>query len=106
EGHARAILGAQDEKTIETLADKVIAGHLSVRATEALVRQAREKKERSKDGAPSPKEKSAAVRDLEARLTRTLGTQVEVRDNGNKGEVAIPYADLDALDRLIDKLLP
>jgi ParB family chromosome partitioning protein len=106
EGHARAILGAHDEKTIETLADKVIAGRLSVRATEALVRQAREKKERAKDGAPSTKEKSAAVRDLEARLTRTLGTRVEVRDNGNKGEVAIPYADLDALDRLIDKLLP
>ena len=40
------------------------------------------------------------MRDLEARLTRALGTQVEVRDRGNKGEIAIPYADLDALDRL------
>jgi ParB family chromosome partitioning protein len=107
EGHARAILGAHDEKAIEALADKVIAGKLSVRATEALVRQAREKKERAKDGASAAsKEKSAAVRDLEARLTRTLGTKVEVRDTGNKGEIAIPYADLDALDRVIDKLLP
>ena len=106
EGHARAILGAQDEKAIEALADKVIAGRLSVRATEALVRQAKEKKERAKNGAPAPGEKSAAVRDLETRLTRVLGTKVEVRDHGNKGEIAIPYADLDALDRVIDKLLP
>ena len=45
------------------------------------------------------------MRDLEARLTRALGTKVEVRDRGNKGEVAIPYADLDALDRILDKLL-
>jgi hypothetical protein len=30
---------------------------------------------------------------------------VEVRDKGNKGEIAIAYADLDALDRLIEKLL-
>jgi hypothetical protein len=49
--------------------------------------------------------KSASVRDLEARLSRALGTRVEVRDAGNKGEIAIGYADLDALDRLIEKLL-
>jgi ParB family chromosome partitioning protein len=45
------------------------------------------------------------VRDLETRLSRALGTKVEVRDSGNKGEIAIGYADLDALDRLIEKLL-
>ena len=44
-------------------------------------------------------------RDLEQRLTRALGTKVEVRDRGNKGEIAIPYADLDALDRILAKLL-
>jgi ParB family chromosome partitioning protein len=49
--------------------------------------------------------KTASVRDLEQRLTRSLGTKVEVRDRGNKGEVVIPYGDLDALDRLLDKLL-
>jgi ParB family chromosome partitioning protein len=45
------------------------------------------------------------VRDLELRLSRALGTKVEVRDQGNKGEIALPYADLDALDRLLSKLL-
>ena len=104
EGHARALLGAADDSKIEHLADKVIAGKLSVRATEALVRGAREKG--GKSGKPgSPGTKSSAVRDLEQRLTRALGTKVEVRDSGNRGEVAIPYEDLDALDRVIDKLL-
>jgi ParB family transcriptional regulator, chromosome partitioning protein len=105
EGHARALLGAGEPALIEELADRAMRGHLSVRATEALVRARVQPKAKVKDGAKGPADKSASVRDLEARLTRGLGTKVEVRDRGNKGEVAIPYADLDALDRLIEKLL-
>jgi len=102
EGHARALLGAGDAATIEELAERVMRGKLSVRATEALVRSRAHKKKGDKANGDG---KSASVRDLETRLTRGLGTKVEVRDRGNKGEVVIPYADLDALDRLIDKLL-
>jgi ParB family chromosome partitioning protein len=106
EGHARALLGAADDAKIEQLSEKVLAGKLSVRATEALVRASRGKKEaRSQSGTITNGAKSPGVRDLETRLTRALGTKVEVRDAGNKGEIAIPYADLDALDRVIDKLL-
>jgi ParB family chromosome partitioning protein len=104
EGHARALLGAADGAKIEELAEKVIRQKLSVRATEALVRQAHGKKKKvaaeKKAG-----EKSASVKDLEARLMRALGTKVEVRDLGNRGEIAIPYADLDQLDRLLDRLM-
>jgi ParB family chromosome partitioning protein len=103
EGHARALLGAGDAALIEELTDKVLRGKLSVRATEALVRSRTNKKKAAADGKGDGK--SASVRDLETRLMRGLGTKVEVRDRGNKGEIAIPYADLDALDRIIDKLL-
>jgi ParB family chromosome partitioning protein len=103
EGHARALLGAGEGASIEELAERVLKGNLSVRATEALVRAARA---RGKKGAGRGKDiKSAVVRDLEQRLTRALGTRVEVRDRGNKGEIAIPYVDLDALDRVLEKLL-
>ena len=102
EGHARALLGAGDDSLIEELAERVLRGQLSVRATEALVRERSHKKNGKERKLV---DKSASVRDLEARLTRALGTKVEVRDRGNKGELAIPYADLDALDRVIDKLL-
>ena len=105
EGHARALLGAGEAASLEDLADKVILGKLSVRATEALARSTRAKAKGKDVAAPEKDGKSAAVRDLELRLTRALGTKVEVRDHGNKGEVAIPYADLDALDRLLAKLL-
>ncbi len=104
EGHARALLGLATEAAMIELAEKVVRGRLSVRATEALVRGAKKKAGKG-DAAKDAAAKSASVRDLEARLSRALGTKVLVRDQGNKGEVAIPYADLDALDRLIDKLL-
>ena len=104
EGHARALLGAGEAALIEELTDKVLRGKLSVRATEALVR-ARVHKKKTADGKGPADGKSASVRDLETRLMRAMGTKVEVRDRGNKGEIVIPYADLDALDRIIDKLL-
>ena len=84
EGHARALLGAADAAKIEELAEKVVRGRLSVRAAEALVRSAK--------GKAAPGGGKA-------------GAKVEVRDAGSKGEVVIPYADLDALDRVLDRLL-
>jgi ParB family chromosome partitioning protein len=103
EGHARALLGLGEASAIEHLAERVIRGRLSVRATEALVR-ARANAAKPRAGARGDVT-SASVRDLEHRLTRGLGTKVELRDRGNKGEIVIPYADLDALDRILDRLL-
>ncbi|MGA7124608.1 MAG: ParB/RepB/Spo0J family partition protein [Polyangiaceae bacterium] len=103
EGHARALLGGGDASAIEELADRVVRGNLTVRATEALVRQHAGRKSEAKPTAPD--DKTPAVRDLEARLSRTLGTKVIVHDRGNKGEIVVPYSDLDALDRIIDKLV-
>ena len=107
EGHARALLGAGDASTIEQLAERVMRGGLSVRATEALVRSHGKGAPKGNGAAtPSgPGGKSAGVRDLEQRLTRALGTKVVIEDHGNKGHIAIPYPDLDALDRIIDRLL-
>jgi ParB family chromosome partitioning protein len=106
EGHARALLGAGNPGAIEELAERVLRGKLTVRATEALVRQRAGKADKKGSGRrPAPQGKGAGIRDLETRLTRALGTRVEVRDRGNKGEIAIAYGDLDSLDRLLDKLL-
>ena len=98
EGHARALLGAEDEKAIEAVAEKVVAGKLSVRQTEELVRDAKApRKAKAKPEAA----KSLSVKDLEARLSRRLGTRVEVRDRKGKGEVIVSYGSLDELDRVL-----
>ena len=102
EGHARALLGAPSDKAMADIAEKTVRGKLPVRKVEQLVRAARTKDE----GAPAADESKAkasspAIRDLEARLMRRLGTKVEVRDHNGKGELAIAYASLDELDRVL-----
>ena len=104
EGHARALLGAPDELSLATLADKVIAGRLSVRQTEALVRTAKANAGQSAKGGRKSS-KSAATRDLELRLERKLGTKCEVRDRDGKGEISVKYSSLDELDRLLVLIL-
>jgi ParB family chromosome partitioning protein len=103
EGHARALLGAPDDTALEALADKVLRGKLNVRQTEALVRAA--KREPSGAERPARAQKTAAVRDLETRLERKLGTKCEVRDRDGAGEILVRYGSLDDLDRILEILL-
>jgi ParB family transcriptional regulator, chromosome partitioning protein len=104
-GHARALLGLEEPAEIERVARTVVDKQLSVRATEALV-----KKSRSPDRDRRPpvrQDKSASVRDLEERLTRSLGGPVTITEDepGKAGHVEIRYMDLDHLERLLDRLL-
>jgi ParB family chromosome partitioning protein len=103
EGHGRALLGAPDDKAMAEIAEKTVRGKLPVRKVEQLVRAARGRGEGKANGAAG-KEKAAsspAIRDLEARLMRRLGTRVEVRDQGGRGELVVAYASLDELDRVL-----
>lgn len=105
-GHARALLGLDSAEAIEIMARQVVARQLSVRATEALVKHklTAPAAEPAKPAAPA---KSASVRDLENRLTKSLGSQVALNEDtkGKGGLIEIRYADLDDLDRLLAKLL-
>lgn len=110
-GHARALLGLEEPAAIERAARDVVDKGLSVRATEALVKKARrgEAGAGARPGKPreAPRSKSASVRDLEERLTRSLGGPVVITEDepGKAGRVEIRYLDLDHLERLLDRLL-
>ncbi len=104
-GHARALLGLEDAPAIERTARTVADKQLSVRATEALVKKTRTPSpERGRAQRP---QKSASVRDLEERLTRSLGGPVAITEDepGKAGRIEIRYMDLDHLERLLDRLL-
>lgn len=106
-GHARALLGFDDAAAMERAARTVVDKGLSVRATEALVKKARSDADDSKQPPPSRPSKSASVRDLEERLTKSLGGPVTITEDqpGKAGRIEIRYMDLDHLDRLLDRLL-
>jgi ParB family chromosome partitioning protein len=104
-GHARALLGLDTVEAMEKLARRVVSQDLSVRKVEELV-----KRERSGAGsapaAAAPKAPSPNARDLGLRLSRALGTRVDVVEaSPGKGEIAIHFHSLDQLDVLLVRLL-
>jgi ParB family chromosome partitioning protein len=105
-GHARALLALDSVPDIEVVCRQIAARGLSVRATESLIRQ-RLKGDRAKTAPVVKPQKSASVRDVENRLTKSLGAQVILTedDSGKGGVIEIRYADLDDLDRLLERLL-
>jgi len=101
EGHGRAILSAPSVGAMQKLARLAVEKKLNVRETE---RRARGGAKASK-GDGSPPKRSANTRDLEAKLSRALGSKVSLSDRKGKGRIQIAYSSYDELDRLIEQLL-
>ncbi len=100
-GHARALLGLDNEKEIETLRREVVKKGLSVRETEDKVRRVK-----SAAGKAKPAAKDVFIRDVEARLKRRLGTKVDLIPHKDGGRMVIHYYSVDDLDRLLDLIAP
>ena len=108
-GHARALLGLDTTGAMERLARRSVAQDLSVRRVEEIVRREREgvSSVGRQPSAAKEAKSSANGRDLALRLSRALGTRVEVIESGpTQGQVAIHYHSLDQLDALLERLLP
>ncbi|WP_313282145.1 ParB/RepB/Spo0J family partition protein [Stutzerimonas balearica] len=96
-GHARALLGLPAEQQVEG-ARHVVARGLTVRQTEALVRQWLNRKEAPKE---APKADPDISR-LEQRLAERLGSPVQIRHGAKgKGQLVIRYSSLDELQGVL-----
>jgi ParB family transcriptional regulator, chromosome partitioning protein len=106
-GHARALLGLEAPSEMEKLARRIVSAELSVRRVEEMVRKARQGATDPVRPAAAPARPSTSARDLALRLTRALGTRVELVEAGpDRGQIAIHYHSLDQLDALLERLLP
>ena len=95
-GHARAILGLPAEHQVEA-ARHVVAKALTVRQTEALVRNMQEDKPAKEKAAPDPD-----VKRLELKLAERLGTQVQIKQGQKgKGQLVISYGNLEELQGVL-----
>ena len=96
-GHARALLGLPENQQVEG-ARHVVARGLTVRQTEALVRQ-------WLSGKPEPVEATKPDPDiarLEQRLAERLGSAVQIRHGKKgKGQLVIGYNSLDELQGVL-----
>lgn len=102
-GHARAILALPGEQLQRRLANRALAGRLSVREVERLVKSYLTPSSESKKPA---KIKPAHILDLESRLTSQLGTKVciETVRKGHRGRIIIEFYSLDDFDRITENI--
>ncbi len=102
-GHARAILALPTDELRRKLANRAMAGRLSVREVERLVRKYLTDTGQTKRVARS---KPAHILDLESKLAGQLGTKVniETRKNGQRGKITIEFYSLDEFDRIAERI--
>jgi len=95
-GHARTLIGLNN--SIE-LAKKIIQKKLSVRQSEVLVKQFRDKKFKLIS------KKDSNILDLQKSLEEKTGLSVSINNKkNNTGTILFEYKDLDQLDKLISTI--
>ena len=93
-GHARSLIGLQNSVDI---AKKIVQKKLSVRQTEVLARQFRDKKFKLVH------KKDANILDLQRSLEEKTGLTVTVSNKkNNSGNITFNYQNLDQLDKIIN----
>lgn len=103
-GHARALLGIEDQDIQYVLAQQIFDQKLSVRDTEKLVKSMQnEKKGKKKEPEKLDSKLRAIYSDLEEQMKKIMGTKVLINSkNSNSGKIEIEYYSQDELDRIID----
>jgi ParB family transcriptional regulator, chromosome partitioning protein len=97
-GHARALLGSEDEAYAIHIAQRAVAEGWTVRRVEEAIRlratQGQTSSPRSKKIRP------AAIIELEDRLQDRLGTKVTIDYRGRGGKITIKYTSPEDLERI------
>ena len=101
-GHARAILSAGDDATMERLADKIVNEDLSVRAAEAAAGLVTTKP--SRPSKPSAGRRQGHLDEIAERLGDRLNTRVKVSLGSRKGTIVIDFATVADLNRILAEL--
>ncbi|MFP5265810.1 MAG: ParB/RepB/Spo0J family partition protein [Acidobacteriota bacterium] len=102
-GHARALLALESPEAILTAAQKILALHLSVRATENYIQGLLQPESRTKPPKPAlPIDPN--VREAQDQLRRRLGLKVTIEDKKGKGKVIIEYSGVEDFDAILAAL--
>jgi ParB family chromosome partitioning protein len=96
-GHARALLALESAEQVKKGRDEIIKGHLTVRATESLVKRLKANRVR-----PPKKRLEPQLADLVEQLKRHFKARVALRQGSKGGKIEISYSNLEELTRIID----
>lgn len=99
-GHARPLVGMEDEKYAIYLAEKAAGEGWSVRQVEEAVRTRREMETSGDTPARVREVRPVEIIELEKRLAEKLGSKVKINYRNQKGRVEIRFGSLSELERI------
>lgn len=103
EGHARGLLGLENEQTMEAAYRIVIRDGLSVRSTEKLVQKLKQ--------TDLPKKKpvkkiplSSKLQEIERKLQKNINSSVKLSYTSKGGEITIPFKSEEELEKILQQV--
>ena len=101
-GHARALINVDNTEDQIAILRQILLNDLSVRAVEDMVRAlASPNKPKTK----AKNEISYEIKQIQTRLSSYFGTKIHIKSNQkNQGEIKIPFASAEDLNRILDIL--
>jgi ParB family chromosome partitioning protein len=105
-GHGRALINIDNQDVQSDIYHKVVTRNLSVRETEALVKNHQESLKPK--AAKSTKSNSFEIKDAEKKVfANYFGTKVDVKVAGNgKGKISIPFHSEEDFNRILKLIKP
>lgn len=105
-GHARALLGIEDQEKQYVVAQQIFDEKLSVRETEKLVKKIQKEKNLPEKKKEEMDEQVAlAYHDVEEKMKLILGTKVNIRaKDDKKGKIEIEYYSMDEFNRIFEMM--
>ena len=105
-GHAKVLLGVEEDAQRDMLARRIVEDGSSVRETERLARLLKES-----PGQPATKVKAArpagelgAIKELEDKISKRFKTRVSIKHAPKKGRITIEYFGNDDLSRILEEM--
>jgi len=105
-GHARALLGITDPAAQDRLAARVVAEGISVRGLEEIVAVGVTDDDGETVRFKARRPSAPGLADLNERLSDRLDTRVKVTMGKSKGRIAIEFASLGDLERIVGVIDP
>ena len=100
-GHARALISIDISEIQLEIYRSIIKNNLTVRKTEELVRNFKNKKEKVSQKIDK---KSKDIEKLESKLSSFFGTKIKTQGDSLKGKIIIPYKSTNDLNRILELL--
>jgi ParB family chromosome partitioning protein len=105
-GHARTLLGVEEPAAQDRLAGRVVSEGISVRGLEELIAVGELGADDETPTVRPPRPTAPGLKEIDDRLSDRLETRVKVSLGRNKGKIAIEFASLTDLERIVSIIDP